>query len=124
MPLGGVLDGDQVVADPADMPERADRLGGVIQQGLLEGRIGPGFCDDLRAVVRTDFRLIGLDDGIERGRLDIAFLGQDRLERAHAQFGLGQFRMVVIVVMMIVVMAGHDRKIREIMSMSRAKGLC
>ena len=73
-----------MVADPADMAERADGLGGVLQQGFLEGRIGPGFGDDPRAVVRADPGLVGLDDGVERGRLDIALFGQDRLERAHA----------------------------------------
>ena len=60
--------------------------------GTLEGRIGPGFGDHLRAVVRADLGFIGLDDGIERGGIDVALFGQDRLERAHAQFGLGQFR--------------------------------
>ena len=92
-------------------PSVLDRLGGVLQQGLLEGGIGPGLGDDLRAIVRADLGLVGLDDGVERGRLDIAFFGQDRLERAHAQLGLRQFRMVVIVVVMVVVMVAHGRKI-------------
>ena len=61
-----------MIADPADMTERAHRLGGVIQQGLPEGRIGPGLCDNLRAIVRADLGFVGLDDGIERGRIDIA----------------------------------------------------
>jgi len=100
-----------MVADPADMTERAHRLGGVIQQRPFEGRIGPGFGDDVRAIVRADFGLIGLDDGIERRRIDVAFLGQDRLQRADAQFGLRQFRMVVMVMVVVVIMFAHAAKI-------------
>ena len=48
--------------------------------------------DDPRAVVRADLGLVGLDDGVERGRVDVALLGQNRFERAHAQLGLGQVR--------------------------------
>ena len=47
--------------------------------------------------VRADPGLIGLDDGVQRRRIDITLLGQDRFQRAYAQFGLRQFRMVVIV---------------------------
>src|SRR5438067_1301682 len=97
-----------MVADAADMAERADRLGAVLKQRCLESRIGPRLGDDARAVMRADLGLVGLDDGVERGRLDIAFFGQDRLKRAHAQLGLGQLRMVVIVVR---VMFAHGPKI-------------
>ena len=75
-----------------------DRLGGVFQQRLFERRIGPCLGDDLRAIVRADLGLIGLDDRVERGRVDIAFFAQDRFERAHAQLHLGQFRMRLAVV--------------------------
>ena len=94
-----------------------DRLRRVGEQRLLEVRIGPGLGDDARAVVRADLGLVGLDDGVERGRIDVALLGQDRLERAHAQLRLGELRAVVVimvvvvtmivVVMMIVVLVGH-----------------
>jgi len=116
--LWRILDNDEMVADSADMTERAHGLAAVIQQGLPESGIGPGFSHNLRAIVRADLRLIGLDDGVERSRIDIAFFGQDGLERAHAQLGLGQFRMVVIMVMMVV-LVGHIGKIDEIMGMSR-----
>ena len=87
-----------MIADPAGESDRADRLGGIFQQRLLERRIDPGLGDDLGAVVRTDPGLIGLDDGVERGGIDITLLGQDRLQRAHAQLRLGQFRAVRVVV--------------------------
>ncbi len=122
MALRRILDRDQMIADPADMPKRAHGLAGVLQQGPLERRIGPGFCDHLRTIVRADFRLVGLDDGVERGRLDIAFLGQNRLERADAQFGFGQVRMVVIV-MMVVIMVAHGLRIGAIFGGCR-DGVC
>jgi hypothetical protein len=97
-----------MVAGAADMAQRRDRLAAVVKQGLLEGGIAPGPRHDAGAVVRADLGFIGLDDGIERTRLDITLFGQDRFERAHAQLGLGQFRMVVVVIM---VMAAHAAKI-------------
>ena len=68
-----------------------------VQQRLLESGIYPSLRDDPRTVVGTDLGLIGLDDGVERGRFDISLFSQDGLQRAHAQFGLGKFRMVVVV---------------------------
>jgi hypothetical protein len=108
MALRRVLDGDKMIADPADMAERAYRPGGVVQQGLPESRIRPSLGDDLRAIMRADLCFVGLDNGIERGRIDIAFFGQDGFQRSHAQFSLGKLRMVVIVVVVvIVVMFAH-----------------
>src|SRR5207247_2107958 len=62
-------------------------------------------------IVRPDLGLVGLDDCIERRGLDVAFLGQDGLQRAHAQLHLGELRavLVVMVVVVIVVFAGHLR---------------
>ena len=44
---------------------------------------------------------------VERRRIDIALLGQDGLERAHAQLHLGQLRAVLVIVVMVVFMVGH-----------------
>src|SRR4051794_35832340 len=96
-----------MVADPADMAERADRLAGILQQRRLERGISPGLGDDARAVLRTDPGLIGLDDGVEGCWLDIALFGQNRFQRANAQLGLGEFRVIVVVVMML----GHASRI-------------
>ena len=97
-----------MIADAADMAERADRLGRIIKQGAFELRIGPGLGDDARAIVRADPGLIGLHDGVERGRIDIALLGQHGLQRADAELDLGQLRVVVV---MIVI--AHTRRIPE-----------
>ena len=56
------------------------------------------------AVARPDLGLVGLDQKVERSGIDIALFGQDRFERAHAQLGLGQFRMIVMMVVC------HDRQ--------------
>ena len=108
-----VLDRDEVIADAADVTERTHRLGGVIEQELPEGGIGPRLGDNPGAIVRADLGFVGLDNGIERSRIDIAFFGQDGFERPHAQLRLGQFRVMMIVF-------GHGRKDkRNVRLMSR-----
>src|SRR5262249_52155327 len=51
------------------------------------------------------------DQQVQRGRVDVTLLGQDRLQRADAQLRLRQVGMISVVVMMvevvIVVMSGH-----------------
>jgi len=88
-----------VLALPSGETEGGDGRRRVIQQPLLEGWIRPGFCDDFRPVPWTDLRLIGVDQGVQRGRIDIALLDQQGLERPDAQLDIGQFGMFVIVVM-------------------------
>ena len=66
--------------------------------------------DNLRAIVRADLGLVLLDDGVERSRLDVALFGEHRLERANAQFDLGQLRVVVI--MMMFAHSGQNRRNR------------
>src|SRR5262249_47768590 len=103
--LGGrVLDRDQMIPDPALVAERAHRLRGVLEQRLLQLRIGPGLGDDARAVARRHSGLLGLDDDVERGRSDVALLGEHRLQRAHAQLRLRALRAVLVVVIVVV---GH-----------------
>src|SRR5262245_35421455 len=97
---GRVLDGNQMVADPALVTERAHRLGAVVEQRPLERGIAPGLGNDARAGVGADLGLVGLDDEIERSRIDIALLGQDRLQRAHAQLRLGELGAVLVVVVL------------------------
>ena len=53
-------------------------------------------------------------NAIAPGWIDIAFFGQDGFQRAHPQLGLGQFRMVRVVVMMIVIVACHGLRINAI----------
>ena len=101
MALRRVLDRHQVLADAAGEAERADRLRRILEQRALERRIGPGPGDDAGAVARPDPGLVGLDDHVERGRIDIALLGQHRFQRAHAQLHLGHLRAVLVIVVMI-----------------------
>ena len=105
MKRGSVLDGNQMVADPALVTERAHRLGAVVEQRPFERGIAPGLGNDARAGVGADLGLVGLDDEIERSRIDVALLGQDRFQRAHAQLRLGELRPVFVVVVVL----GHGK---------------
>ena len=61
---------------------------------------------------RSDLGFVGVDDDVERGRVDQAFLDQHRLQRAHPQRDLGQVRMLgVIVVVVVVVIVRHGGRL-------------
>jgi hypothetical protein len=98
-----------VIAHAAREAERADRCGGVGEQRPLEVGISPRLGDRAGAVVGADPGLIGLDDEIERGRIHVALLGQDRLQGPHPQLHLGQvgamlaMRAMMMVTVMIAV---------------------
>jgi hypothetical protein len=66
------------------------------EKPLLEFGIDPSARHDARAVARPDFVLVGIDQGIERGRIDQALFDQQRLERHHPQ---GRVRWQLLVVM-------------------------
>ena len=87
--LRRVLDRDQMIADAAEVSERPDRLGRIVEQRRLERRIGPSPRDDPRADMRADLGLVGFDDAVERCGLDIALLDEDRLQRAHPKLDFG-----------------------------------
>ena len=111
MEARGVLKRDDVFALTSGIAEFGDRRGGIFQETGAIGRVGPCASNDAGAVARADLGLVSFDQEIERGRIDITFFGQNRLEGAHAQLGLRQFRMVVIVVM---IRAGHNLTIGAI----------
>ena len=69
----------------------------------LKSAIDPRPGDHARAVAWADLVLVGLDQLIERGRIDVALLGQQRLERAHPQLDVAELgELAVIVVVMVV----------------------
>src|SRR6185312_8953037 len=84
--------------------------GRVGEEALPERGIDPGPRDDACAVARPDARLVRLDDGVERRRVDMALFGQDGFERAHPRLHLRQFRMIGMVaamMMMVIVVVRH-----------------
>ena len=112
--LGRVLDHHHMLALAAGIVEFGDRRGRILHQPGAIGRIAPGLGYHADAVARSDLLLIEVDQEIEGRWINIAFLGQDRFQRTHAQFGLRQLGMVVIVVVMVVViviMVAHGLRI-------------
>ncbi len=107
-----VLDRDEVVADAVHHAEPGDGLARVFEQRLLEGRIAPGLGDDARPDMGADLGLVGFDQGVDGGGVEIAFLGQHGFERADAQLHLGELRAVVVVmivvIVLLVVVLGHS----------------
>src|SRR5262249_51722471 len=57
--------------------------------------------DDAGPHVRAGLRLVVLDDEVEHGRIDVALLGQDRLEGAHPELRLGELGAVLMVVVVV-----------------------
>ena len=84
-----------VLALAAAEAERGDRRGRVALQPVGIGRIAPGSCHDLGAVARPDLALVGLDDGVDRRRIDQPLLRQDGFQRAHPR----RHRVELVVVM-------------------------
>ena len=58
------------------------------KQPLLKFLTDPRLGDNSGPIVRADFFLVGLDQKIERSRLDIALLGENALKSAHTQLHL------------------------------------
>src|SRR5262249_5823298 len=100
MTCRGILDSDEMVADAALMTQGAHRFGAVVEQRALERWVVPRLRHGARAGVRADLGLIGFDDEIECGRIDVSLLGQDRLKRAYAQLRLRELRAVLIVLVL------------------------
>ena len=84
-------------------------LGRVREQRALECRVAPRLGDDTCADMRADFGLVCLDHCVERGRIDVALLGQHSLQRPHPQLHFGQFRAVLVMIVMIVVVIVRHR---------------
>src|SRR5512142_777718 len=91
-----------MIGDAAERAVLVDRLGRVFEKALLEPRVAPGLGADARPDMRPDLGLERLDDAVERGGIDIAFLGQHGLERANAGLLLGQLRVSAMIVVMVV----------------------
>src|SRR5437899_1022021 len=94
-----------MVADRAHMAQRGDGRGRILQERLLEGGVAPRLCHHCRAIARADLGLIGLDDGIECRRVDIALFGQDGFECAYPELGLRQRRALMVVLMVVIIVA-------------------
>ncbi len=81
--------------------QRGECLARVVEQLAAEIGIDPGLGDGAGAAMRADLVLIGLDNGVERGRIDIAFFDQDGFQRAHPQLHFRQLGTVPVVVLVV-----------------------
>ncbi len=80
-----VLEDRDVIVAAGRIAQRRNRRRAVGQQPLFEGWIGPGSGHDSGAVAGADLVLIEVDDRVDGGRIDQAFLRQKRLQGLHAQ---------------------------------------
>ena len=94
----------------AGKAEACDRRRRVTPQPIGKIGIAPRLRHHLRAVARPNLRLIGLDDTVDRRRVDQTLFRQQRLKRLHPRLHVG---IVIVVVVMIVVivrmLVGHSR---------------
>ena len=81
MLFGRVFDGDHVFALPAAETEFANGAGRICQEALPETCVCPGLGYDAGAIAWTDLDLIGFHNGVERRRVDVAFVDQYGFER-------------------------------------------
>ena len=58
------------------------------KESLLKFLIDPRLGYNAGPIARADFFLVGLDQKIERSRIDIALLGENTLKRADTQLHL------------------------------------
>jgi hypothetical protein len=91
-----------VLALAALVAQRGDGGGCIALQPIGEALIAPGFGDDAGAVARTHFRLIGLDQHVERGGIDIAFFDKERFQRLHPKCDGRKFRALMVVIVSVV----------------------
>src|SRR4051794_21232447 len=90
----------------------------------MKALIDPGPRHHPGAVARADAGLVGIDQRIERGGVDVAFLSEHAFEGAHAQVHFAEFAVIMGMVVGVV-MAGHrpmlapPRKIPNMTSSTR-----
>ena len=116
MLAGRVGHGHHVLALAATVAKRGDGRRGVTKQPIKVGTGRPGLGHHLRTVARANAGLVSVDQLIQRGRVDVAFLREHGLQRAHAQIHFAEFAVrvvvirtvIVIVMMVVVVVVSHD----------------
>src|SRR5271167_3338710 len=70
--------------------------GRVGEQALAIRGIGPCFCDDARAVARTDASLVGVDDRVDRRGIEQSLFREQGFQSLHARG-----RPAIVSIMMI-----------------------
>ena len=91
MLLRGVLGNRDVGAlIAAGQIQRRNGGVGVFAEPLGKVSVAPGFCHHLGAVARPDLGLVGVDERIDRCRVDVTLLCQQRFESAEPHFDIGE----------------------------------
>jgi hypothetical protein len=141
VPSGRVLDHNQIVCLELREAHFSDRLVGVGHEPFFEGRVGPGPCDNARAVLRTHFLSKDLDPAIDRGAIEQTLFNQQALQRLDPEGRVGgEMRMqlflkcndplcvpghfVVIGIVIIILIIGHGRFPRQLRQQGGPSGSC
>ena len=85
-----------MLALPAGVAQLGDRGRRVLQQAFLVGGIDPGARHHPGAVARADLVFHRVDQRVERGGIDQAFLDQERLERLDSQREVRRDRLMLV----------------------------
>src|SRR5262249_23486673 len=109
----GVLDSDDVFSLSPRIAERGYRCRCVFEEPFSVSRVNPCACNYTRAITRTDLVLIGVDQHIERGGVNVALLLKDCAECSYAQLHL--IRRTPVLSRMAMGVRGMTELVRVIM---------
>jgi hypothetical protein len=114
MDLWSVFERDHIFTLAIEEPKLGNRRASIIQQALLKGRVNPCPGHYARSVSGTDLGLKGIDDGIQRCRVDEPFLDQQRFHCLHAQAEVGRHVLVLVLVIVLVIVQKSARPVRRL----------
>ena len=104
-----------MLALAAVKPQLGHNRGGIFQKRLFKIRLGPCARHNMRAIFGANFIFIGINDRIQRGRVDQPLLRQQAFQRFYPQRRVGrqQGMGVVVIVIVIVMVMWHKAMMKQ-----------